>query len=142
MEELYYYMFKTLKAQCTPKLKDQTNPKQTVQWLDQIYQDFLLFNQSLQEFASNRRSFEEQANTIQQLRGQLVETEQDLSEHMEFLKVNQATVIRLTKKISKTTGIRPSKTGKTKRATAKTGRGGPTILDSLSLDSPQTLLSS
>lgn len=142
LDELHDYMCQTLEAQCTPKLKDQTNPQQTVQWLDQIYQDFLLFNQSLQEFASNRRSFEEQANTIQQLRGQLVETEQDLSEHMEFLKVNQATVIRLTKKISKTTGIRLSKTGKTKRAKAKTGRGGPTILDSLSLDSPQTLLSS
>ena len=76
------------------------------------------------------------------LRGQLVEAEQDLSEHMEYLKVNQATVTRLTKKISKTTGIRLSKTGKNKRVKAKTGRGGPTILDSLSLDSPQTLLSS
>ena len=142
LDELHNYMCQTLGADCAPKLNDQINPQQTLRWLDQIYQDFLLFNQSLQEFASSRKSFEEQANTIQQLREQLVETEQDLSEHMEYLKVNQVTVNRLTKKISETTGIRLSKTGKTKRAKTKTGRGGPTILDSLSLDSPQTLLSS
>ena len=141
LDELHDYMCQTLEAQCTPKLKDQTNPQQTVQWLDQIYQDFLLFNQSLQEFATNRRSFEEQENTIQQLRRKLVETEQELSEHMEFLKVNQETVNRLAQKITKTTGISLSKVQKSKQAKAKTGRGGPTILDSMSLDSPQELLS-
>ena len=142
LDELHNYMCQSLEAQCAPNLDDQANPQQTVQWLDQIYQDFLLFNQSLQDFASRRRSFEEQANTIQLLRRQLVETEQDLSEDMEFLKVNQATVTRLTKKISKTTGIKLSKSSKAKRVKTKTGRGGPTILDSLSLDAPQALLSS
>jgi len=142
LDEMHNFICQTLEAECTSNLSDQANTHQTVQWLDMVSQDFVLFNQNLQEYASQRRGFEEQENTIQQLRRQLVETEQELSEHMEFLKVNQATVIRLTKKISKTTGIRLSKTGKTKRVKAKTGRGGPTILDSLSLDSPQTLLSS
>ena len=142
LDELHNYICQTLETQCAPKLNIQANPKQTVLWLEQIYQDFIVFNQSLQKFDSRRRSFEEQANIIQQLRGQLVETEQNLSEHMEFLKVNQETVTRLTKKISKTTGITLSKIGKSKQAKTKTGRGGPTILDSLSLDSPQVLLSS
>ena len=142
LDEMHNFICQTLEAECTSNLSDQANTHQTVQWLDMVSQDFVLFNQNLQEYASQRRGFEEQENTIQQLRRQLVETEQELSEHMEFLKVNQATVIRLTKKISKTTGIRLSKIGKTKQVKAKTGRGGPTILDSLSLDSPQTLLSS
>ncbi|MBC8259247.1 MAG: M23 family metallopeptidase [SAR324 cluster bacterium] len=142
LDELHNFMCQTLEAQCAPDFGDQAEPQQTVQWLEQIYQDFLLFNKSLQEFAARRGSFEEQANTIQQLRRQLVETEQDLSEHMEFLKANQATVSRLTKKISKTTGITLSKASKSKRVKTKTGRGGPTILDSMALESPQALLSS
>ena len=71
--------------------------------------DFLVFQQSLQKFDTQRRSVEEQSNIIEQLRAQLFETEQNLSEHMEFLKVNKETVSRLTKKISKTTGIKLSK---------------------------------
>ncbi len=142
LDELHDFICQTLETQCAPKLNIQANPQQTVQWLEQIYQDFVAFNQSLQKFDSSRRSFEEQANIIQQLRGQLVETEQNLSEHMEFLRVNQETVTRLTNKISKTTGITLSKIVKNKRVKTKTGRGGPTILDSLTLDSPQALLSS
>ena len=51
-------------------------------------------------------------------------------------------ISRLTKKISKTTGIKLSKRIKNKSKKTKTGRGGPTILDSLSLESPQVLLGS
>ena len=141
LDEMHNYICQTLEAECSTKLIDQLNTQQTVKWLDIVYQDFVLFNQNLQEYASQRKGFEEQENTIQQLRRKLVETEQELSEHMEFLKVNQETVNRLAQKITKTTGISLSKVQKSKQAKAKTGRGGPTILDSMSLDSPQELLS-
>ena len=141
LDEMHNYICQTLEAECSTKLSDHLNTHQTVKWLDMVYHDFVLFNQNLQEYASQRKGFEEQENTIQQLRRKLVETEQELSEHMEFLKVNQETVNRLTQKITKTTGISLSKVQKSKQAKAKTGRGGPTILDSMSLDSPQELLS-
>ena len=141
LDEMHSYICQTLEAECTTKLSDQLNTQQTVKWLDMVYQDFVIFNQNLQEYASQRKGFEEQENTIQQLRRKLVETEQELSEHMEFLKVNQETVNRLTQKITKTTGISLSKVQKSKQAKAKTGRGGPTILDTMSLDTPQELLS-
>ena len=141
LNEMHNFICQTLEAECSTKLIDQLNTQQTVKWLDIVYQDFVLFNQNLQEYASQRKGFEEQENTIQQLRRKLVETEQELSEHMEFLKVNQETVNRLAQKITKTTGISLSKVQKSKQAKAKTGRGGPTILDSMSLDSPQELLS-
>jgi len=140
--ELHNFICQTLETQCAANLNIQGNRQQTMQWLEQISEDFVAFNQSLQKFDSRRRSFEEQANTIEQLRGQLIETEQSLSEHMEFLKVNQETVTRLKNKMIKATGITLSETTKSKRTKTKTGRGGPTILDSLSLDSPQALLSS
>jgi len=141
LDEMHNYICQTLEAECSTKLSDQLNTQHTVKWLDMVYKDFVLFNQNLQEYTSQRKGFEEQENTIQQLRRKLVETEQELSEHMEFLKVNQETVNRLTQKITKTTGISLSKVQKSKQAKAKTGRGGPTILDSMSLDSPQELLS-
>ena len=140
--ELHNFICQTLETQCAANLNIQGNRQQTMQWLEQISEDFVAFNQSLQKFDSRRRSFEEQANTIEQLRGQLIETEQSLSEHMEYLKVNQETVTRLKNKMIKATGITLSETTKSKRTKTKTGRGGPTILDSLSLDSPQALLSS
>jgi len=142
LSELHNFICQMLETQCAPNLNIQANRQQTMQWLDQISEDFVAFNQSLQKFDSRRRSFEEQANTIEQLRGQLIETEQSLSEHMEYLKVNQETVTRLKNKMIKATGITLSETTKSKRTKTKTGRGGPTILDSLSLDSPQALLSS
>ncbi|MDC0229941.1 M23 family metallopeptidase [Deltaproteobacteria bacterium] len=141
LDEMHNYICQTLEPECSTKLSHQLNTQQTVKWMDMVYQDFVLFNQNLQEYASQRKGFEEQENTIHQLRRKLVETEQELSEHMEFLKVNQETVNRLTQKITKTTGISLSKVQKSKQAKAKTGRGGPTILDSMSLDSPQELLS-
>ena len=141
LDEMHNYICQTLEAECSTKLSDQLNTQQTVKWLNMVYQDFVLFNQNIQKYASQRKGFEEQENTIQQLRRKLVETEQELSEHMEFLKVNQETVNRLTQKITKTTGISLSKVQKSKQAKAKTGRGGPTILDTMSLDSPQELLS-
>ncbi len=142
LAELHNFICQTLETQCVPNLNIQANRQQTTQWLEQISEDFVAFNQSLQKFDSRRRSFEEQANTIEQLRGQLIETEQSLSEHMEYLKVNQETVTRLKNKMIKATGITLSETTKSKRTKTKTGRGGPTILDSLSLDSPQALFSS
>ena len=142
LDEIHNFICQTMETKCTPNLNNRTDPKQTVQWLEQIFQDFLIFNQSIEKYDSQRRSFEEQANTIQQLRGQLVEAEQNLSEHMEFLKVNQETVSRLANKISKTTGIKLSKRRKNNSKKTKTGRGGPTILDTLYLESPQALLSS
>ena len=141
LDEMHNYICQTLEADCSTKLSDQFNTQQTVKWLDMVYQDFVLFNQNLQEYASHRKGFEEQENTILKLRRKLVETEQELSEHMEFLKVSNDTVNRLTQKITKTTGISLSKVQKSKQAKAKTGRGGPTILDTMSLDSPQELLS-
>ena len=142
LDEMHKYICQALEGECSTKLSNQINTKQTVKWLEMVHKDFVLFNQNLQENVSQRTGFEEQENTIQQLRRKLVETEQELSEHMEFLKVNQETVNRLTKKISKTTGISLSKIQKSKQAKVKTGRGGPTILDSMSLNSPQELLSS
>ena len=142
LDEIHNFICQTMESDCNPNLSNRANPQQTVQWMEQIHQDFLVFQHSLQKFDSQRRSFEEQANTIQQLKAQLFETEQNLSEHMEFLKVNKETVSRLTKKISKTTGIKLSKRRKNTTTKTKTGRGGPTILDSLSLESPQALLSS
>ena len=141
LDEMHNYICQTLEAECSTKLSDQFNTQRTVKWLDMVYQDFVLFNQNLHEYVSQRKGFEEQEITIQKLRRKLVETEQELSEHMEFLKVNQETVNRLTQKITKTTGISLSKVQKSKQVKAKTGRGGPTILDSMSLDSPQELLS-
>ena len=141
LDEMHNYICQTLETKCSTKLSDQLNTQQTVKWLNMVYQDFVLFNQNIQKYASQRKGFEEQENTIQQLRRKLVETEQELSEHMEFLKVSNDTVNRLTQKITKTTGISLSKVQKSKQAKAKTGRGGPTILDTMSLDSPQELLS-
>ena len=141
LDEMHNYICQTLETKCSTEFSDQLNTQQTVKWLDMVYQDFVIFNQNLQEYASQRKGFEEQENTIQQLRRKLVETEQELSEHMEFLKVSNDTVNRLTQKITKTTGISLSKVQKSKQAKAKTGRGGPTILDTMSLDSPQELLS-
>ena len=141
LDEMHNYICQTLEAECSTKLSDPLNTQQTVKWLDMVYQDFVVFNQNLREYATQRKGFEEQENTIHQLRRKLVETEQELSEHMEFLKVNQETVNRLTQKITKTTGISLSKVQKNKQEKAKSGRGGPTILDSMSLDSPQELLS-
>ncbi len=142
LNEIHNFICQTMESECLTNLNDITKPHQTVKWLEKIHQDFLVFQQSLQKFDTQRRSVEEQANIIEQLRAQLFETEQNLSEHMEFLKVNKETVSRLTKKISKTTGIKLSKRIKNKSPKSKTGRGGPTLLDSLSLDSPQILLSS
>ena len=141
LDEMHNYICQTLGAECSIKHSDQLNTQETVKWLDMVYEDFVLFSQNLQEYVTQRKGFEEQENTIQQLRRKLVETEQELSEHMEFLKVSNDTVNRLTQKITKTTGISLSKVQKSKQAKAKTGRGGPTILDSMSLDSPQELLS-
>ena len=141
LNEMHNYICQTIDGECSTKSSNKLNPQQTVKWLEMVYQDFVLINQNLQENISQRKSFEEQENTIQHLRRKLVETEQELSEHMEFLKVNQETVNRLTKKITNTTGISLSKVQKSKKSKAKTGRGGPTILDSMSLDSPQELLS-
>ncbi len=142
LDELHKFICQIIETQCTPSLTIEATPQQTIQWLGQVSQDFMIFNQSINKFDSRRRSFEEQANTIEYLQGQLVETKQSLSEHMEFLKVNKETVTRLTKKISKATGIKLVTRTKSKRKKTKTGRGGPTILDSLSLDSPEGLLNS
>ena len=140
LDEIHNYICQTLEGECSTKFINQVGTKQTVKWLELVFQDFVLFNQNLQKNVTQRKGFEEQENTIQQLRRKIVETEQELSEHMEFLKVNQETVNRITKKISNTTGISLSKVKKSKQAKAKTGRGGPTILDSMSLNSPQELL--
>ena len=140
IDEMHNYICQTLEGECLTKLSDQAGAQQTVKWLEMVYQDFVLFNQNLQEYVTRRIGFEEQENTIQQLRRKLVVTEQELLEHMEFLKVNQETVNRLAKKITNTTGISLSKVQKNKPKKVKTGRGGPTILDSMSLDSPQELL--
>ncbi len=142
LNEIHNFICQTMESECASNLNNVSRPHQTVKWLENIHQDFLNFQQSLQKFDTQRKSVEEQANIIEKLKAQLFETEQNLSEHMEFLKVNKETVSRLTKKISKTTGIKLSKRTKNKIKKSKTGRGGPTILDSLSLDSPQALLSS
>ena len=98
LDELHKFICQIMETQCTPSLTIEATPQQTIQWLEQVSQDFMIFNQSINKFDSRRRSFEEQANTIEYLQGQLVETKQSLSEHMEFLKVNKETVTRLTKK--------------------------------------------
>ena len=141
LDEVHKYICQTLESECSNSLSEQVSDQQKVKWLEMVYKDFIQFDQNLQEYISKRKGFEEQENTIQQLRRKLIETEQELSEHMEFLKFNQVTVNRLTKKITNTTGISLSKVQKSKKAKAKTGRGGPTILDRMSLDSTQELLS-
>ena len=79
LDEMHNYICQTLEAECLTKLGDQLNTPQAVKWLDMVYQDFVLFNQNLHEYVSQRKGFEEQENTIHQLRRNLVDTEQELS---------------------------------------------------------------
>ena len=96
LDEMHNYICQTLEGECSIKLGDPLSTQETVEWLDMVYQDFVLFSQNIQEYVTRRKGFEEQENTIQQLRRKLVETELELSEHMEFFKVTNDTVNRLT----------------------------------------------
>ena len=57
LDEMHSYICQKLETECTTKLRDQLNTQQTVKWLDKVYQDFVLFNQNLQEYASQRKGF-------------------------------------------------------------------------------------
>ena len=58
LDEMHNFICQTLEAECTSNLSAQANTHQTVQWLDMVSQDFVLFNQNLQEYSSQRRGFE------------------------------------------------------------------------------------
>jgi hypothetical protein len=45
-------------------------------------------DKSLKDFALNRKSFEEQSATIEELQAQLKQMEQNLAEHVEYIEVN------------------------------------------------------
>ncbi len=140
LAELQDYMCGAFRVNCNSNRLDPRNSRQVVQWFDQVQRDFEQMDQSLREFSLKRETFEEQANTIEELRAQITLMEQNLAEHVEFIKVNQDTVDRLSKKISKATGIVLNRKGaKQPAAKSKKGRGGPSAWDTMTLENPQTL---
>ncbi|MEC7416859.1 MAG: peptidoglycan DD-metalloendopeptidase family protein [SAR324 cluster bacterium] len=139
--QLHDFMCGRLNVSCAPNPYSMNNPREGLQWLEHLQQDFTRFDSALQEYATKRQTFEVQADTIAQLRAQIDEAERDLAEHMEFLRLREDTVRRLSKKISKATGIpldaesRPSKRTKAKNS------GGPTLLDRMTLEGSGELMS-
>jgi murein DD-endopeptidase MepM/ murein hydrolase activator NlpD len=111
-----------------------------VDWLQNMQRDFDLMDKSLKDFALNRKSFEEQAATIEELQAQLKQMEQNLAEHVEYIEVNQSTIDRLNRKISKATGISlDRKSPKLKSSKSKKGRGGPSMMDYFTLENNEVL---
>ncbi len=108
--------------------------------LQNMQRDFDLMDKSLKDFALNRKSFEEQSATIEELQAQLKQMEQNLAEHVEYIEVNQSTIDRLNRKISKATGISlDRKSPKLKSSKSKKGRGGPSMMDYFTLENNEVL---
>ena len=133
LEQVHDFMCERLNVPCAPNPYSMSNPREGLQWLEVLQQDFTRFDDALQEYATKRQTFEVQAHTIAQLRTQIDEAERDLAEHMEFLRLREDTMRRLSQKISKATGIPlDAESRSTKRTKAKNS-GGPTLLDRMTL---------
>lgn len=129
-----------LDIECGANGYDPHQLRQVVPWLDHLQTDFERIDTALKEYALNRKSYEQQANMIEELQTQVKQMEQNLAEHIEFIQVNQNTFDRLNRKISKATGISlDRKSFKTPASKSSKGRGGPSTLDTLTLENPQAL---
>ncbi|SVC20747.1 uncharacterized protein METZ01_LOCUS273601, partial [marine metagenome] len=134
---LHESMCGILDVQCGRKVFNSEDSRETLAWLEQVQNDLEMMDSSIREFALNRKSYEAQATRIEELESQVREMEQNLVEHVEFIKVNQNTVDRLNKQISQSTGIAlDRKSTQTKAVKSKKGRGGPSALDSWTLENP------
>ena len=130
----------TLNVSCIIQGNNKMPLINEVDWLQNMQRDFDLMDKSLKDFALNRKSFEEQAATIEELQAQLKQMEQNLAEHVEYIEVNQSTIDRLNQKISKATGISlDRKSPKLKSSKSKKGRGGPSMLDYFTLENNEVL---
>jgi murein DD-endopeptidase MepM/ murein hydrolase activator NlpD len=130
----------TLNVSCIIQGSDEMPLINEVDWLQNMQRDFDLMDKSLKDFALNRKSFEEQAATIEELQAQLKQMEQNLAEHVEYIEVNQSTIDRLNRKISKATGISlDRKSPKLKSSKSKKGRGGPSMMDYFTLENNEVL---
>ena len=141
LEQLHDFMCGRLNVPCASNPYSMSNPREGLQWLEHLQQDFTRFDDALQEYATKRQTFEVQANTIVQLRVQIDEAERDLAEHMEFLRLREDTVRRLSQKISKATGIPLDAESRSSQRTKAKSSGGPTLLDRMALEGSDELMS-
>ena len=105
ISRLHDSLCETLNVSCIIQGNNKMPLINEVDWLQNMQRDFDLMDKSLKDFALNRKSFEEQSATIEELQAQLKQMEQNLAEHVEYIEVNQSTIDRLNRKISKATGI-------------------------------------
>ena len=140
ISRLHDSMCGILKTSCVIKGSDQQQPLKEVEWLHEMQRDFDLMDKALKKFALNRKSYEEQASRIEELQAQLKQMEQNLAEHVEYIEVNQSTIDRLNRKISKATGITlDRKSSKLKSTKSSKGRGGPSLMDYFTLENNEVL---
>ena len=140
ISRLHDSMCGILSISCVIEGSDQMQPTKEVDWLHNMQKDFDLMDKALKEFALNRKSFEEQSVTIEELQAQLKQMEQNLAEHVEYIEVNQSTIDRLNRKISKATGISLNrKSSKLKSSKSSKGRGGPSLMDYFTLENNEEL---
>ena len=140
ISRLHDSLCETLNVSCIIQGNNKMPLINEVDWLQNMQRDFDLMDKSLKDFALNRKSFEEQSATIEELQAQLKQMEQNLAEHVEYIEVNQSTIDRLNRKISKATGISlDRKSQKLKSSRSKKGRGGPSMMDYFTLENNEVL---
>ena len=140
ISRLHDSLCETLNVSCIIQGNNKMPLINEVDWLQNMQRDFDLMDKSLKDFALNRKSFEEQSATIEELQAQLKQMEQNLAEHVEYIEVNQSTIDRLNRKISKATGISlDRKSPKLKSSKSQKGRGGPSMMDYFTLDNNEVL---
>ena len=140
ISRLHDSLCETLNVSCIIQGNNKMPLINEVDWLQNMQRDFDLMDKSLKDFALNRKSFEEQSATIEELQAQLKQMEQNLAEHVEYIEVNQSTIDRLNRKISKATGISlDRKSPKLKSSKSKKGRGGPSMMDYFTLENNEVL---
>ena len=140
ISRLHDSLCETLNVSCIIQGNNKMPLINEVDWLQNMQRDFDLMDKSLKDFALNRKSFEEQSATIEELQAQLKQMEQNLAEHVEYIEGNQSTIDRLNRKISKATGISlDRKSPKLKSSKSKKGRGGPSMMDYFTLENNEEL---
>ena len=140
ISRLHDSLCETLNVSCIIQGNNNMPLINEVDWLQNMQRDFDLMDKSLKDFALNRKSFEEQSATIEELQAQLKQMEQNLAEHVEYIEVNQSTIDRLNRKISKATGISlDRKSPKLKSSKSQKGRGGPSMMDYFTLENNEVL---
>jgi len=144
LAEINSYLCKVLASNCIPNLDDPNNPHQVISWMEGVYQNIQQFDLALQQFSTRKITFEEQATRIKQLQLKIAQTERDLAGHLQFVKSKGETIDQLSKQIRKVTGVTfHSPTAKQiRKRLKKTGRGGPTSKDRLSLNAGKSMLHS